>query len=69
MRKYAEWRLMSQVPNSPCKLTCKLRPEDNVCSGCGRTIDEIVEWGGANAERQNQIAGQASDRLIKLSPN
>jgi hypothetical protein len=27
---------------SPCISVC--RYEDEVCVGCGRTVDEIVEW-------------------------
>jgi predicted Fe-S protein YdhL (DUF1289 family) len=29
---------------SPCIGVCKLNP-DNVCVGCGRTIDEIIKAG------------------------
>ena len=27
---------------SPCISIC--RYEDEVCAGCGRTVDEVVEW-------------------------
>ena len=28
--------------NSPCVSICKV--EDNLCIGCGRTLDEIASW-------------------------
>lgn len=34
---------MSQSPiESPCISIC--RYENEVCAGCGRTVDEIVNW-------------------------
>lgn len=59
---------MSQAPLSPCNLTCKLSPDDSICVGCGRTVDEIVEWGRANSNRQNEIVDLAFGRLTDLSP-
>ena len=32
----------SWIP-SPCRSICRLGPDD-VCDGCGRTINEIVSW-------------------------
>jgi predicted Fe-S protein YdhL (DUF1289 family) len=36
--------------------------EDNVCMGCGRTLDEIVAWSGASAERKTAILATSSAR-------
>jgi hypothetical protein len=30
---------------SPCVSVCRMNPDDGLCSGCLRTIDEIIEWG------------------------
>ncbi|MFN3619708.1 DUF1289 domain-containing protein [Sphingorhabdus sp.] len=54
---------MNKVSLSPCNRNCKLTRYDNICAGCGRTIDEIVEWGNANAARQIEIAALASGRF------
>ena len=29
---------------SPCTKNCSLNNSTNICKGCGRTINEIVEW-------------------------
>ena len=54
---------MVQFPPSPCKANCKLEVESSVCTGCGRTIDEIGEWANATALRQIEISNRASGRL------
>jgi uncharacterized protein len=48
-------------PPSPCTSVCKLTDE-KVCRGCGRHIDEIIEWFGASAERKHQIIAAAKRR-------
>ncbi|WP_411290240.1 DUF1289 domain-containing protein [Sphingorhabdus sp.] len=55
---------MVQFPPSPCKGHCKLNVKSRFCSGCGRTMDEIGEWGSASALRQIEITNRASGRLI-----
>ena len=31
--------------NSPCTGICKLKNNDKLCISCGRSIEEIVNWG------------------------
>ncbi len=39
-------------PSSPCVGVCTIDAPSGLCAGCGRTIDEIVGWGGLSpAER------------------
>lgn len=33
-----------RVP-SPCVSVCRMDPDNGLCSGCLRTIDEIIAWG------------------------
>jgi hypothetical protein len=47
---------------SPCKDICKLEASASTCTGCGRTIAEIAEWGSATASRQYEIIGRSSAR-------
>jgi predicted Fe-S protein YdhL (DUF1289 family) len=54
---------------SPCVRNCCL-DEQNVCMGCGRSLDEIVAWGMASAadkaailERSRERARQRAVRL------
>ena len=34
---------MFEIVKSPCVKICKL-DENKICSGCGRTLDEIMHW-------------------------
>jgi len=54
------------VIKSPCTGICALDPVRDWCSGCGRTIDEIAEWGTANEERQRAIVTALADRLVQM---
>ena len=45
-------------PSSPCISVCALEPDSGLCLGCGRTLNEIVAWGGmAEDERLAVMAG------------
>ena len=57
--------LMSEAPQSPCISICALDQND-VCEGCFRTGDEIVDWFTANDERKREIL-EASERRRKDS--
>lgn len=46
---------------SPCVSICKL--EDNMCTGCGRTTDEIQEWRNGNESTQQMILRECVARL------
>lgn len=50
-------------PSSPCKAICKLDTNASVCTGCGRTLGEIAEWGTATAKRQHEIVWRALVRM------
>nr|WP_315457089.1 DUF1289 domain-containing protein [uncultured Sphingorhabdus sp.] len=54
---------MTRHPPSPCKEICKLDRSASVCTGCGRTLGEIAEWGSATASRQNEIVRRSSARM------
>ncbi|MEH6473670.1 MAG: DUF1289 domain-containing protein [Halopseudomonas sp.] len=47
--------------NSPCIRNCCLDEQD-VCVGCFRTIDEILQWGGADNYRKQQILDKVTLR-------
>ena len=50
------------APASPCIALCRLDRRD-ICQGCGRTLDEIAEWGEATPERQQAIVDAARGRM------
>jgi predicted Fe-S protein YdhL (DUF1289 family) len=50
----------TSVP-SPCIRNCCLDGDD-ICLGCFRHVDEIVEWGAATDERRQKILALADSR-------
>ena len=46
---------------SPCIEVCSLNDQD-VCIGCYRTADEIIEWFSAHDERKKEILAAVGDR-------
>lgn len=47
---------------SPCRRQCCLDDQD-ICLGCGRTLQEILDWSKADAPRQRAICAAAEARL------
>ncbi len=50
------------MPESPCNRVCCLNHSD-VCLGCGRTLQEIKDWHGADRVQKLEILQQAQQRL------
>ncbi|MGZ8238953.1 MAG: DUF1289 domain-containing protein [Methylobacter sp.] len=48
---------------SPCVRNCCLN-EENVCLGCFRSIDEIIQWSGATEQQKQEILNLANARKI-----
>jgi len=48
---------------SPCIGICQLDARQ-LCVGCRRTIDEIVEWPQASAARRNEILRELALRRV-----
>ena len=49
---------------SPCIQICKL--ENDICIGCGRTTQEIAEWGKATIARRKEIIERLPDRMRRM---
>jgi predicted Fe-S protein YdhL (DUF1289 family) len=47
---------------SPCVRNCCL-DDDNVCMGCGRLLEEIVQWGTASEADKSAILARSRERL------
>ena len=56
----------TQPVKSPCIEVCSLNNED-VCIGCYRTANEIIEWFSAPNERKREILQRSISGV--LSPN
>jgi len=52
---------------SPCIKICTYEPGSGVCSGCGRTLDEIARWSQMSGEERRRIIAQLPARLNKNS--
>ena len=46
---------------SPCVRNCCL-DDDNVCMGCGRSLEEIVAWGAASEADKRAILARSRAR-------
>ena len=49
---------------SPCVNNCCLDKQD-VCLGCGRTVDEIIRWGDASEDEKLEILAASKKRKEK----
>lgn len=53
---------------SPCVRNCCL-DDANVCMGCGRSLQEIVQWGTASDADKTAILTRSRERLrARASP-
>jgi predicted Fe-S protein YdhL (DUF1289 family) len=56
----------ARIPESPCTGVCRLDPA-GTCLGCGRRMNEIVEWPGASPARKLEIISTARERLVAIN--
>ena len=48
---------------SPCLLICSIDPGTGLCSGCGRTLEEIGAWTLYTAQQRRSIMDLLPARL------
>ena len=46
---------------SPCTKNCSLNTSTNICEGCGRTLEEIVEWTRMTDDEKQQVMNRLSE--------
>jgi predicted Fe-S protein YdhL (DUF1289 family) len=54
---------------SPCIEVCELDTARDVCTGCGRSLEEIAEWSRATNPRRREIRRLAQQRLATRNQN
>ena len=54
--------------SSPCIGVCTIDAPSGQCAGCGRTIDEIVGWGGLSQAERVAVMALLPARLGAVSP-
>lgn len=53
--------------DSPCIKICTYEPGSGLCSGCGRTLEEISAWFSMSDEQRRAVMEQLLERLRSLS--
>ena len=48
---------------SPCIKICVIAPATGLCSGCGRTLDEIARWGAMDEAERARIMAALPERM------
>jgi len=51
---------------SPCVKICALDPPTGLCSGCGRSLDEIGAWLNLSDEERRRIMSALPERMKRL---
>ena len=54
---------------SPCTKNCSLNTSTNICEGCGRTLDEIIEWTRMTDEEKQQVMKRLSEFKLSFQTN
>jgi predicted Fe-S protein YdhL (DUF1289 family) len=48
--------------SSPCTNVCTIDPRSGLCLGCGRTLDEIAQWGSLGETERRRIMAELPQR-------
>lgn len=56
----------TETIESPCKLICELDIAEGLCTGCGRTREEIATWTRISRAERAFVMTQLKSRLEKL---
>jgi predicted Fe-S protein YdhL (DUF1289 family) len=56
----------SRMPiETPCIKICSLDPQSRLCTGCGRTLEEIARWGSMDESERRRVMTSLPQRLEK----
>lgn len=51
---------------SPCVKLCGIHPRAKICTGCYRTMDEIMQWGQLSHEERAELMEELPNRQSLL---
>lgn len=51
---------------SPCVKLCAIHPQERICTGCFRSIDEITRWSKMDSSERAEIMAELPDRAPRL---
>ncbi len=57
-----------RVIQSPCVKICIMDAASGLCTGCGRTLDEIARWGGMSDAERAAIMLELKNRITPANP-
>lgn len=52
---------------SPCVKLCMIHPEEGICLGCHRTLDEITAWSRMSPETRRAVMAELPARAPRLA--
>lgn len=52
--------------DSPCVQVCVMHPEERICTGCYRTIEEIASWSRYTDDQRAAIKADLPSRAPRL---
>jgi len=52
--------------DSPCVQICVVHPEERICTGCLRTLDEIARWSRMSPEERRAVMAELPARAPRL---
>jgi len=52
---------------SPCVKICVIHPEERICAGCYRTLDEIAAWSRMAPEDRRAVMAELPARAPRLN--
>lgn len=52
--------------SSPCIGRCSHNVGDDICKGCGRTVDEVLHWNSYTSERKIQVKQEGRVRIARV---
>jgi len=51
---------------SPCIQVCVVHPQEGICTGCYRSIDEITRWSAMTPQERAAITAELAARAPRL---
>ncbi len=57
---------MREELQSPCIKLCVVHPEERICVGCYRTIEEISTWSAMTPDQRATVIADLPERAPKL---
>ena len=53
--------------STPCVKLCRIDAASDLCTGCGRTLDEIGRWGSLDEPTRRALMAELPGRLAAVA--